>query len=99
MFVDEPMPARNADVLEVREHASARVPNVDFGIARKSDLDVHAEPITIENVVVEPDAIERSSPVRVVDPVHVLRSLAVEAEIEDEHLVPGENLRIVCDVR
>ena len=84
--------------LEIRS-AFPRGSDVDIGIARKADFDVEAQAVAVENVVVKADAVKGRAAVRVVDPVHVFLTLSVEAQIEDEHFVPGEDFRVVGDAR
>src|SRR6185295_5324733 len=73
--------------------------DVDDRARGVAELDVEARALGLEDVVVEADAIERDLAVRVVDPVDVLLPLLVEAEVEDEDLVPRERARVVGDAR
>ncbi len=68
---------------------------VDERVARIADLNVEAESLGVEDVVVKSDTIEDRPAIRIVHPMDVAGALAVEAEIEDEYLVPRERRGIV----
>ena len=98
MLGDELVVGDDAVLLQIDQHLLAHRGGVDDGVLRVSDLDVEAQSIRIEDVVVEPDAVKTGATIRVVDPVHVLPPLPVEAEVEDEHLVPGVRRGVVRHV-
>ena len=84
---------------QIRQHARLGRLDVDDRVLREADLDVEAEAIGVEDVVVEADPVKDARAVREVHPVHAALPLLVEAEVEDEHLVPGEGARVVGEAR
>jgi len=71
--------------LEIRKHAISDGRDVDACVLREANLDVDAEPIGIEDVVVPADTVKRRLTGRVVRPMNVSVPLDVEAEVEDKH--------------
>ena len=63
----------------------------------RAHLDIEAHAIATHDVVVPAHPIERERAVGEVHPVHTRRTLAVEAEVEHEHLVRGERRCVVRD--
>ena len=67
--------------------------HADLGVLRIADLDVHAQPVRAENVVVKADAVVVGLALGHVDPVLLEVRLLLEAEVEDEHLVVAQLVR------
>ena len=96
---DQLLSRHHAFRAQPREHPLTLGSDVRFRVARKPELDVHAQPRALENIVVEADPVERELSRRVIHPVHVARPFAVETEVEHQHLVPGKHRRIVRHAR
>src|SRR6266849_7915017 len=94
---DQPVIRNDAGAGQIREDTPKQFGSIDYCIARPRYLDVEAHPRLAEDVVVMADAKKHPLRLRVIDPVVRPSGWAVEAEVEDEHLVGGKYSRW-CDL-
>ena len=79
----------DASAAEVGEDTLEPVIDIDSGVLVEAELDVERHAVGTEDVVVVADAVEGELLAGEVDPVVTgVGTLAIEAEVEDEDLVP-----------
>ena len=88
----------DACAAEVGEDTLEPVIDIDSGVLVEAELNVERHAVGAEDVVVVADAVEGEFLAGEVDPVVTgVITLAIEAEVEDEHLVPRVERGIVLD--
>ena len=86
----------DAAAAEIVEYAGKPVIDVDGGVLVEAEFYIERHAVGTEDIVVVADAVEGEFLAGEVDPVVTgVVALAVEAEVEDEHLVPGVERGIV----
>src|SRR5258706_4856472 len=95
MLSHEPLVGDHALPAQVRQDLLTHRGCVDGGAARETDLDVKAESLGVEDVVIPAYAIKYGVTRGVVHPVDPALAFRVEAQVEDEHFVPRPRGRVV----
>ncbi|HIF06122.1 MAG TPA: hypothetical protein EYQ64_04010, partial [Gemmatimonadetes bacterium] len=95
MPTDQLVVVNNPAFAQVLKHLRQRAFDVHRRVLVQANLDVQAHPVGAKDVVVETDPVKTLVAFGNVDPVVAVWSLLVEPQVEDQHLVPSVQRRVV----